>query len=89
MSLSAINNQKNKTIIYFIPLILNNGLNMSIAVVARPKASLSFALKKKPVQNVLFFVKLFYITIFYFALYKQICHLQPPPPPTFKKAEFS
>ena len=41
------------------------------SVVARHKASFLLAFK-----NVLVFVQLFYITTYYFVLYKQTCHLE-------------
>ena len=70
-----------KAIASFIPLILDNNFSMSnksqiySSVVARHKASFLLAFKSTA-QNVLFFVQLFYITIYYFILYKQTYHLQ-------------
>ena len=62
---------------YFISLILDNKFSMSNnfqiqgSVVARHRAS--FLLEFK---NVLVFVQLFFITIYYFLFYKQTFHLQ-------------
>ena len=50
-------------------------MSNNFQMVARYKASFVLALKNT-VQKVLFFVQLFYITIYYFVLNKQTCHLQ-------------
>ena len=54
---------------------MSNNLQIQSFVVAKHKASFLLACKNT-VQNVLFFVQLFYITVYYFVLCKQTCHLQ-------------
>ena len=74
MSVSA-KKIKKIIIISFISLIRDNDFSISNdfqnSVVGRQKASFLLVFK-----NVLVFVQLFYITVYYFVLYKQTCLLQ-------------